>query len=140
MLQVFILPTASSRFSVSASKWQVEFFKEQPNQVRTNTSMIFILIVSTYYLGCFRKLGQLCILSLRLPNLILLVNAFNDFEKTKKVKELVKRAKAWRNQAWSSDPTGKPKSYLIAVLIVRAFERASKTICGDVSFPRLPNQ
>jgi len=54
------------------------------------------------------------------------------------VKELVKRAKAWRNKAWSRDSTGKPKSYLIAVLIVHAFEKAKMETLGDLSFPRLP--
>lgn len=60
-------------FSASASKWQVEFFSKQKNEV----------------------------------------------------KELIKRAKAWRNTKWASKHTpGKPKSYLISVLVLRAFERA----------------
>lgn len=61
-------------FSVNASKWQVEFFQEQPSQV----------------------------------------------------KEFIKRAKAWRNQKWpkSRPGAGKPKSYLVSLLVLRAYENA----------------
>lgn len=38
------------------------------------------------------------------------------------VKELIKRAKKWRNDQWRSDKPdiGKPKSYLISVLVIHA--------------------
>ena len=38
------------------------------------------------------------------------------------VKELIRRAKRWRNDQWSSDKPdiGKPKSYLISVLVIHA--------------------
>nr|AGZ60267.1 2',5'-oligoadenylate synthetase [Tedania ignis] len=58
-------------FSMSASKWQVDFFKDQPNQV----------------------------------------------------KEFIRRAKAWRNKKWAGQ-AGKPKSYLLSVIVLRAYERA----------------
>ena len=41
---------------------------------------------------------------------------------TMQVKELIKRAKKWRNDQWSSDEpdNGKPKSYLISILVIHA--------------------
>ena len=38
------------------------------------------------------------------------------------VKELIRRAKKWRNDQWSSDAPdiGKPKSYLITILVIHA--------------------
>ena len=38
------------------------------------------------------------------------------------VKEYIRRAKAWRNREWGSNTEGKPKSYLISLLVVRACE------------------
>ena len=40
------------------------------------------------------------------------------------VKEYIKRAKAWRNNKWMNNSHGKPKSYLISLLVVGAYERA----------------
>jgi hypothetical protein len=37
------------------------------------------------------------------------------------VKEFIKRAKAWRNSREWGD-RGKPKSYLLSVLVLRAYE------------------
>ena len=47
------------------------------------------------------------------------------------VKEFAKRAKAWRNKKWpkSAGGKGRPKSYLICLLVLRAHEKAS-TIVG----------
>eukprot|EP00731_Ephydatia_muelleri_P023187 Em0015g770a len=42
-----------------------------------------------------------------------------------KAKELVKRAKAWRNKVWSQNPVGfQPKSYTLSLLVVHAYNRA----------------
>jgi hypothetical protein len=43
------------------------------------------------------------------------------------VKEYIRRAKAWRNREWGSSRDGKPKSYLMSLLVVRAFENAPKS-------------
>ncbi len=47
-------------------------------------------------------------------------------------KELIRRAKAWRNKEW---PEGKqcierPKSYLISILVLRAYELGLKQHYG----------
>ncbi len=39
-------------------------------------------------------------------------------------KEFIKRAKAWRNEKWSLSKAGKPKSYLISLLVLKAYENA----------------
>ena len=45
------------------------------------------------------------------------------------VKELIKRAKAWRNQLWSERKLpNKPKSYLISLLVLNAYEKATKRV------------
>lgn len=43
-------------------------------------------------------------------------------------RELIKRAKAWRDHMWprGSGGTGRPSSYLISLLVARAFENAQK--------------
>ena len=42
------------------------------------------------------------------------------------VKEYIKRAKAWRNAKWPSSQTvdGRPKSFLLGLLVVEAFQRS----------------
>lgn len=42
-------------------------------------------------------------------------------------KEFVMRAKAWRNSEWRKEKslTGRPKSYLMTILVVRAYEKAA---------------
>uniref|UniRef100_A0A1X7V266 2'-5'-oligoadenylate synthetase 1 domain-containing protein n=1 Tax=Amphimedon queenslandica TaxID=400682 RepID=A0A1X7V266_AMPQE len=62
------------KFSCSAAKWQVKFFKEQPNEV----------------------------------------------------KEYIKRFKAWRNLHWpkGQDAVGRPKSYLLGLLMIKAYEKS----------------
>lgn len=41
------------------------------------------------------------------------------------VKEYIRRAKIWRNGEWKKDEIGRPSSYLMSLLVVRAFEIAS---------------
>ena len=102
------------RFTVSASKWQVEFFKEQPSQVRsTSTHPIKMSVCMSMHVHM-------------------------------QVKEFIKRAKAWRNLMWeieySGEYSGKPKSYLISVLVLRAYEIAYKITLGDTSTKRIAMQ
>lgn len=40
------------------------------------------------------------------------------------VKEYIRRAKAWRNREWGKSKYGKPKSYLLSLLIVRAYKNS----------------
>jgi len=49
------------------------------------------------------------------------------------VKEFIRRAKAWRNRVWSKGAggTGRPKSYLISLLVLRAYEKASEKVSKD---------
>ena len=46
------------------------------------------------------------------------------------VKEFISRAKAWRNKKWpkSTGGSGRPKSYLISLLVLRAYETASTKV------------
>jgi hypothetical protein len=63
------------RFSVCASKWQIEFF----HHVNQET------------------------------------------------KEYIRRAKAWRNKVWNrSSIDGRPSSYLMSLLVVRAYEKSGR--------------
>jgi DNA-directed RNA polymerase specialized sigma24 family protein len=39
------------------------------------------------------------------------------------VRELIRRAKAWRNVTWGDNKVGKPKSYLISLLVITAYDR-----------------
>ena len=39
-----------------------------------------------------------------------------------KVKEYIRRAKAWRNRVWGQIPDGRPSSYLMSLLVVKAYE------------------
>ena len=46
------------------------------------------------------------------------------------MKEFIRRAKAWRNsQEWGD--RGKPKSYLLSVLVLRAYEIAREMLPGN---------
>lgn len=45
-------------------------------------------------------------------------------ERTQIVKEYICRAKAWRNKVWGKDPKGKPKSYLMSLLVLKAYQCA----------------
>ena len=38
------------------------------------------------------------------------------------VKESIRRAKAWRNENWEDGECGKPKSYLLSLLVAKAYE------------------
>ena len=42
------------------------------------------------------------------------------------IKEYIRRAKAWMNREWGRSKTGKPKSYLMSLLVVRAYENAQR--------------
>ena len=41
------------------------------------------------------------------------------------VKEYIRKAKIWRNENWKKDEIGRPSSYLMSLLVVKAFENAS---------------
>jgi hypothetical protein len=75
-----ISPALRFRFSASAAKWQVQFFKQQSSQSK-----------------------DLC-------------------------RDLIKRAKAWRDHTWprGSGGTGRPSSYLVSLLVAKAFENSQK--------------
>ena len=40
------------------------------------------------------------------------------------MKEYIRRAKAWRNREWMGSTKGRPSSYLISLLVVKAYEIA----------------
>ena len=42
------------------------------------------------------------------------------------VKEYIRRAKAWRNRVWEARKEGKPRSYLLSLLVVRAYETSDR--------------
>ena len=42
------------------------------------------------------------------------------------MKEYIRRAKAWRNREWMRSNEGRPKSYLISLLVVKACENADR--------------
>ena len=56
------------------------------------------------------------------------------------VKEFIRRAKAWRNDVWEKVKDGKPKSYLMSVLVLRAYEIAYRKLQGDTSTSRIATQ
>ena len=84
---------SNSRFSVNASKWQVTFMKKQDQRVLYNYAAYAIMY------RC-------------------------DHTLLTKVKEYIVRAKAWRNRLWpkSEGGRGRPSSYLISLLVLRAYE------------------
>ena len=43
---------------------------------------------------------------------------------TLKLKDYIKKAKAWRNQVWHSKCGKNPSSYLLSVLVVKAYENS----------------
>jgi hypothetical protein len=43
-----------------------------------------------------------------------------------KAKEYIRKAKSWRNRVWSVDKNGKPSSYLISLLVAKAYEMAGQ--------------
>ena len=53
------------------------------------------------------------------------------------VKELIRRAKAWRNIRWKGVREGKPKSFLMSVIVLSAYERAEKKTLGDTTIDRI---
>ena len=81
---------------MGASRWQVDFVRHQPNQVTLRT----------------HSSGHYSSYSLSI---------------TVQAKEFVMRAKAWRNSEWRKEKslTGRPKSYLMTILVVRAYEKAA---------------
>ena len=38
------------------------------------------------------------------------------------VLEYIKKAKAWRNNSWGNDESGRPSSYLMEILVIKAYE------------------
>ncbi len=50
------------------------------------------------------------------------------------VKELIRRTKAWRNVEWKDSSKQKPKSYLITILVIAAYDRVHTK---DVKFKEL---
>ena len=50
---------------------------------------------------------------------------------TAQAKDYIKRAKVWRNRVWNVDKRGKPSSYLISLLVLRAYENAKRYGGGD---------
>ena len=45
-------------------------------------------------------------------------------------REFIKRAKAWRDKVWlrTTNGRGRPSSYLMSLLVIRAFEEAQKRL------------
>ena len=80
------------RLTVCAAKWQVAFFKKKPNEVSVHYSKLYT-IHSWFFIVV-------------------------------KVKEYIRRAKAWRNKIWPKGEAveGRPSSYLMSLLVLRAFE------------------
>lgn len=46
-------------------------------------------------------------------------------EQHQRVHELIRRAKAWRNVTWGTSGDGRPKSYLVSLLVITAYDRTS---------------
>lgn len=44
-------------------------------------------------------------------------------EQLDRVRELIKRGKAWRNKEWEHTKEGRPKSYLMSILVITAFQQ-----------------
>ncbi len=57
------------------------------------------------------------------------------------VKELIKRAKAWRNGEWPKEAggSGRPKSYMLSVMVLSAYEKASLKV-GTSNIGRIARQ
>ena len=47
------------------------------------------------------------------------------FSPLQKTKDYIRRAKAWRNSVWSGKD-GRPSSFLMSLLVVRAYENAGR--------------
>lgn len=48
------------------------------------------------------------------------------------MKEYIKRLKAWRNYHWARDIEGRPKSYLLGLLMIRAYEKSSSKAIDSI--------
>lgn len=81
------------RFSASASKWQTDFISHQPQRVYISDKVLN------------------------------LVSAFKLNWTDSQVKELIRRMKAWRNVAWHGSKEARPKSFLISLLVITAYNR-----------------
>ena len=42
------------------------------------------------------------------------------------VLEYIRRAKAWRNNTWNDDESGRPSSYLVELLVIKAYENGGR--------------
>ena len=45
---------------------------------------------------------------------------------TPQVKEMIRKAKEWRDKEWKYDGEGRPSSYLMSLLVVAAYQRDPK--------------
>ena len=52
----------------------------------------------------------------------------------KQVKEYIKRFKAWRNHVWpkGKDAVGRPKSYLLSLLMIKAYNESKDKSIGSI--------
>lgn len=103
-----LLSLQYNRFTVCASKWQVEFFRDQPSQVHAS---IHVKLHSLA--GC----GQMISL---VYDMVMMRHI------SLQVKEFIRKAKKWRNEEWPSGGrvTGRPSSYLLSLLVVVAYDRS----------------
>lgn len=42
------------------------------------------------------------------------------------VLEYIRRAKAWRNNTWNDDESGRPSSYMVELLVIKAYENGGR--------------
>ena len=66
------------------------------------------------------------------------ISSFILLPESVQVRELIRRAKAWRNVEWrKSDDPGRPKSYLISLLVIAAHHRVTEKSVSHMKFKRL---
>ena len=112
------------RYSASAAKWQVQFFKQQSAQVLCVHVHVCVCECHTW---CVPMSPHTYSFSdthhMYVHTYIHILLQSRDF-----YRELIKRAKAWRDHMWprGSGGTGRPSSYLISLLVARAFEKSQK--------------
>ncbi len=73
-----------------------------------------------------------CIVKLELQNpMICILGAFNvSIQRNDFRWEFIRRAKAWREQKWPrcTGGVGRPSSYLLSLLVIKAYETAQKRV------------
>jgi len=62
----------------------------------------------------------------------------NSFKKNPQVKELIRRMKAWRNVMWEGSKQSRPKSFLISLLVITAYNRVGAEY--NMKFKRLASR